>query len=133
VYVAVHAAVPSAGRPAIAPVCATLLARPAVPQVVRYSVHVKKFLGPQVDIDVSTLNGSRLPALKVVLRDDADPADPDDGVTVYSYAGGTPTAVLHIEHTDLFDGYLRLFARPAPGYTVEVRDPTPNNRHVMLS
>ena len=116
----------------VAPIGATLLARPAVTLIVRYFVDIKKFLGPRVEIDVSTLNGGLLPALAVVLQNTREPADPGDGVTVCSYAGGAPPASLQLKRTDLFDGYLRLFALPEPGFVVEVQDPPLNRRHVEI-
>ncbi|GAA4604449.1 hypothetical protein BJY16_005008 [Actinoplanes octamycinicus] len=132
VHVAVHAAIPSGGWPVVASAGATMLARPAVPLVVRYSVNVRRFLGPRVDIDVSTAGGGPLPAVVVVLRGDGEPAGPDDGVTVCSYPGGSSSVELQIKRADLVDGHLRLFARPEPGFVVEVQDPPLTSRRVVL-
>jgi hypothetical protein len=135
VYVSVLAAAPApaGGEPVAARTGARLLARRAVPLVVRYSVDIIRILGPRVDISVSAQRGRLLPALTVVLREDLDPADIGDGVTVCSYAGGTTEAALQIERGKLFDGYLRLFASPEPGVVVELHGPSLNDRRIKLT
>ncbi|WP_327009912.1 hypothetical protein OHA72_23370 [Dactylosporangium sp. NBC_01737] len=134
VYVAVHAtaAAPGGGAPVVALAGARLLARRAVPTVVRYSVNIKRFMS-RVDIDVSTADGRPLPVLAVVLHNSAEPATASDGDTVCSYASGTPTVALQVKREDLCNGYLRLFALPEPGFVVEVHDPPLTSRRVVLS
>jgi hypothetical protein len=109
-----------------------LLARRAVPLIVRYSVNIKRFMS-RVDIDVNTQDGRPLPALAVVLHNSSEPTTASDGETVCSYASGTPPVALQVKWEELFNGYLRLFAIPEPGLVVEVHDPPLGSRRVVVT